>query len=344
MEVLELSGTAREIGLATGEALRETIQARYQQFFAQARARESQYEARLAHHVSSLRSALPNLFEEMEATAEGAKMKFSEFAALDLPLYSNAIVTEACSNVGFKDGPDGPIWGKNNDGQYEERSKQQPVVCRIIRPNQGIPSISFTFAGSISVGDGMNAEGLAMGHSSVGSVFQMSDHHVPVRLWAHEGLQTCSTTSEFANHMAARPTRGKGYAWVVVDRARSVISLEVACPLCQVRRSAHPLGHVQCVNLYQLPHLLEADRRKPTAKILNQKRCATLDATLAEPGPFDLNRMKGILAGHKSPGMCRHGGEDASHTEYSMIGLPKSGKVLYCHGYPCRNTYQELSI
>lgn len=341
MNVVEVKGSFRQMGRQMGEAFREAIRWRLATFGQDGGSQE--HAERLPTWVACMRQTLPDMLEQMEGVAEGAGLTFEEAARLDLPGYRGELdVDDGCTNIGFAGGPDGPIWGKNNDGKHAEREKQQPVCCIVHRPDRSIPAISFAFAGSIGFGDAMNAEGLAAGHSSVGSVFQQSDTHPTVRLWAHQGMLTCRTTGEFARHMASRPTRGKGFSWVVVDRAGTAVSLEVACPITQVRRSARPDGHVHCVNVYQLPHLANADRRKPDYKAHSLLRWKTLDKKLEEGGDFGLDHMKRLLRFHGPSGICRHSGPELSHTEYSMIGLPASGRVLFYHGHPCEGEYSEV--
>jgi len=343
MRVIEASGSPVEMGHATGEALRDEIRERIERF--PSLRPTAAFRERLPRFVDTLERRLPEVLEEIRATAAGANLGFIDIAALNLPMYANDLDLDECSNVVFANGPDGPVWGKNNDGNSSDLTKQQNVCCRVIRPCAGIPQITFTFCGTVGFADAMNAEGLAMGHSSVGSVFQQSDHHVPVRLWAHWGLFKCRTTAEFARHMASRPLRGKGYSWVAVDRAGKAVSLEIPCPLTQVRQSTHPNGHVHCVNLYQLPCLHAADRRVPKYKVLAVARWKMLDAKLDDThGTWDTAHMQNILRWHGdgTPSMCRHGGEDLSHTEYSMIALPAAGKMFYCHGHPCECDYAEV--
>jgi len=62
--------------------------------------------------------------------------------------------------------------------------------ARVVAPANGIPQMTFTFCGMIATTDGMNAEGVAVGHSSVGSVFQQSDRHVPIRLQAYDAIRS----------------------------------------------------------------------------------------------------------------------------------------------------------
>lgn len=110
------------------------------------------------------------------------------------------------------------------------------------------------------------------------------------------------------------------------------------------RRGTHPEGHVHCVNLYQSPALAEADRRKPAAKELAVRRRRMLDAKLAKGGRFDPEHMKALLRSHGQPTVCRHGGPDGSHTEYSLIGLPAQGRVLFRRGSPCAGAYGEVRV
>jgi len=282
----------------------------------------------------------------MEATATGADVSFEQIAALNFPLYPNdLVVAEGCTNLAFGSGPDGPLWGKNNDGN-DPRS-QLPPCCRIVRPASGIPQAVFTFCGMVATTDGMNAEGVAVGHSSVGSVFQQSDRFVPIRLWAYNAMMHARCTVEFLDLMARVPLRGKGYAIVCVDRAGAACSIEAPCPLLQVRLPRESTGHVNCTNYYQLPQLSDADRRTPEGKANAAARRHLLDQLFAGTGDTSIGGMVDILRRHRTadePGICRHSGEDQGVTEYSMIGVPQAGQVLYYHGRPCGGEYSTLSL
>ena len=206
--------------------------------------------------------------------------------------------------------------------------------------------MTFTFCGMIATTDGMNAEGVAVGHSSVGSVFQQSDRHMPIRLQAYDAMMRSRTTDDFVRLMTTAPLRGKGYSIVCVDRSGTTCSLEAPCPLVQVRRPEHPAG-IHCVNCYQLPELAEADRRAPEGKEDARQRWQLLDAFLTNdlaPEGTDLDLARRLLRHHGDPSLCRHGECQDLHTEYSMIGLPAQGRVLFLEGYPCQESYAELSL
>jgi len=249
---------------------------------------------------------------------------------------------EGCTNIAFSEGPDGPIWGKNNDGGPP--GKQSPPVARLVRRSDGIPQLNWTFCGMLATIDGFNAEGLAIGHSSVGSVFQQSDHHVPIRLWAYEGLFRCRTLAEFVQHMCSAPTRGKGYSSLAVDATGAMCSLESPCPLTQVRLPEPGESYMNCSNYYQLPALSEADRRPPDGKRNAIARARMLDERFLGNNRRGLADMLEVLRHHGDPGICRHGGHDGSHTEYSMVGLCAERRALYLHGYPCVGEFIEVQL
>ncbi|MGD9496026.1 MAG: C45 family autoproteolytic acyltransferase/hydrolase [Armatimonadota bacterium] len=341
MKLVEAAGDARTIGQITGEALREEIR----QFAAllQLDRRHPQWDAHWPAIRETLQRYVPLALEEMEGTAQGADLPLQTILQINVPSYGTALdALEGCTNIGFSAGPDGPIWGKNNDGGPP--GQQSPPVARLVRRNDGIPQLNWTFCGMLATIDGCNAEGLAVGHSSVGSVFGQSDHHVPIRLWAYEGLFRSRTAAEFVRHMCAVPTRGKGYSSLVVDATGAMCSLESPCPLTQVRLPEPGESYLNCSNYYQLPALSEADRRPPEGKANAIARARLLDERFLGNDRRSLADMLKVLRYHGDPGICRHGGDDGSHTEYSMVGICAERKALYLHGYPCEGEFTEVQL
>ncbi|MFP3905154.1 MAG: hypothetical protein ACLFWB_12990, partial [Armatimonadota bacterium] len=177
---------------------------------------------------------------------------------------------------------------------------------------------------------------VAVGHSSVGSLFAQSAHHVPIRLWAYEGLFASRNARDFIRHMCALPTFGKGYASLLVDAGGVLCSLESPCPLTQVRWPEAGETYLNCSNYYQLDVLSEVDWRSPEGKRNAIARAEALDERFqGGRGGRDLPAMKQVLAHHGDPSICKHGDETPSSTEYSMIGLCAERKALYLHDQPC---------
>jgi isopenicillin-N N-acyltransferase-like protein len=340
MKIVEVSGNAHDIGCCTGEALREEIRLHLEMF--PLSPDRKNWERRLPSFIAALKRYLPDVLAEIEGMAEGANIPLDDILRLNIPMYANELDLEGCTNIAFADGSDGPIWGKNNDGLSAE--KRRPACGRLVRRNNGIPLLIFTFCGMVATTDGMNAEGVAVGHSSVGSVFQQSDHFVPIRLWAYEAMIHSHTTAEFVQRMASLPTRGKGYSILCLDRNGVMCSIEAPCPMMQIRKPENGQRHMNCVNYYQLPHLANADRRSESGKQNAIARRRLLEQKLSEEDDFSLEGMKKILRYHGDPSICRHGDNDGSYTEYSMIGLPQGGRVLFLSGNPCENEFAEVKI
>ncbi|MGI5898562.1 MAG: hypothetical protein ACOX8S_01390 [Christensenellales bacterium] len=136
--------------------------------------------------------------------------------------------------------------------------------------------------------DAMNAEGVAVGYSSVGSVYAQSDLHPNIRLWAYEGMQKTRNTREFVRHRCAIPLRGKGYSHVCADKSGDACSIESACPLTQVREPKHAHG-ICCLNHFNSPRCWRLIAAPPKARRIV---CATLKAFFASESVFDLDLMR----------------------------------------------------
>ena len=348
MKVIECRGGHREMGRQAGEALREEIRFQVQRWAAPA---NPTIDARTATMIDAARRHVPHLLEEIDGMVEGAGVPAELLYAINFPRYGNELdACGGCTNVVF--GADagsrhGAIWGKNNDG--EALGKRRPACVKLVRPENGIPVAIVTHCANVAVTDGMNAEGVAVGHSSVGSAFQQSDHHVNFRLLSYDALLKTRTTGEFAAHMAALPTHEKGYAGVCVDRHGTMCAWEAPCPMFQVRAPGSQRG-VYCTNCYMIPALAEADRRTPEGKSDAHARARYLDGVLASEESLALPRMQALLRHHRDeanlgsdPGICRHGESCGHWTEYATIGLPAQGKLLYAPGNPCESEFHEVS-
>ena len=339
MKVIECSGNPRDIGQQTGEALREEIRSHLELI---PRRENEDTASQRETALSTLRLEVPGIVEEMAGIAEGAAVSVDEIHRINIPLGPDELraADDTCSNVAFAGGPDGPILGKNNDGLGIRR----PVYLKKMSPKNGVPIVAFPFAGWVGTASGMNAEGLAIGSSSVGSVLQRSYRHVPLRFWSYLIMQRCRSSDEYVQAMTERPLRGKGFSLLSVDRNGTAASLEAPSPLIQARQAkGRPM--INCVNCYQIPALANMDLRTEKGKANALARIELFEEECDRGGVFDLDRMKKLLRHHGTPNVCRHGDdEDPAETEYSYVCLPERNEILYLDGNPCRNEYSKVSL
>ncbi len=340
--VIDVHGSGREIGRQTGEALRDEIRALVE--WMRTRRPFSADDPRLPVIAETIRDGLPEVWDEMHGLAQGAGVPAHEVIHLNAPPRASVLDPfQSCTNVAFAGGPDGPLWGKNNDRPVNEGDI--PFVIRRVHRTGGLGALIPSYCGLISGGDAINAAGLAVGHSSVGSRFQSSDRFVPVLLWIYEGLLRCRTTRAFCDHVTSRPTTGKGFSMVAVDAEGAAVSLEIPCPLAQIRPPLAGRRQVNCVNVYQLPTLRDMDARAPDAKCNALARAAFLDARLDGDDDRGLAAMRSLLRHHGQVNICRHGQEtDPGRTECSFIGVPAKRQLHYRFGLPCAGDYHQLDV
>lgn len=349
MKVIEARGTHRAVGQAIGEGLRDEIRAHVEGFVLQTPEALAQP---VATYRNVLNAYLPRVLEQFEGMAEGAGLASERILALNLPVGVGAsmFAPQGCTNVAFAAGPDGALWGKNNDGHFppdaaarRDGQGRRPWAVLKLYPDDGIPALCVTFCGWLSGGDMMNAEGLAVGHSSVGSRFRQSPLHVPALQWLYWILFRSRDLQAFQKNVTMLPLCGKGFATLAVDRQGAMCSAEIACPLVQLRLPRRGAPAMHAVNHYQLPELEGMHRRTPEGLANSLARSRLLEQE-CEAGNRSLEHLRHILRRHGQPALCRHGGADQAWTEFSVIGLTARATLMVAPGCPCTGEYVSVPL
>ena len=350
MKVIECRGSHARVGQAIGEGLREEIREHISGFVLRP---GEELVVEILRLRASLETQVPCVLEQMAGMAAGAGVSVEEVLALNLPQgvgAGDALDVQGCTNLVFGDGPDGPLWGKNNDGAYPpspgpvvDARGQRPVAVLKLYPDDGVPALCVAFCGWLSGADMFNAEGVAVGHSSVGSRLQQSRVHTPILQWMYWAMLNVRSAPEYVRMMTSRPTLGKGFSQTIVDSGGRMYSGEFVCPLAQIRRPEPGAEAMNCVNCYQLPFLEGLDRRTPDGLANAHARRAYLERAVTE-GDRSTEHMREILRHHGDAAICRHGGRDRSHTEYSVIAVTRERRLLVADGNPCESEYAEVTI
>jgi len=340
LRIIECRGSGRQIGRIVGEEGKQSIRRNIDLC---TQPDPDDLRRRLPGFLRTLEAYSPDALEEMRGMAEAANVPLEQIYVLNFPLFPGALDdSEGCTNVVFRNTSRGPLWGKNNDG-LEPTTRRDDYLKYMLR-SMGIPAIIYTYYGYVATCNGMNAEGVVVGSSSVGSVFQQSDSYPEMRLWAYKCLLEAPSARQFLRAFSSRPVRGKGATLVLADRGGTCWSIDLACPLVQLNLPVDPKGTF-CVNRYGLPYLKDADRRSPEGKEDALSRACHLSKFFEAQASFDIEDMKRLLSHHGEQDICRHWDRGGiMNTEASLIGIPKENTLLYCADHPCQGEYMEFQF
>lgn len=328
VKVVEARGMAYEIGLAFGQELAEEIHQHLALMAPVFSPEDADWKKRRSRLLQTWSAQAPQALAELRGMADGASAPFDELLWLHTECADGQKPgEERSSNLVLSAGPDGPLWAKRSDRPAEAPAR--PLCVKVVHRTGQHPVVVLTLAGLLATGDGMNAAGLCIGKSTVGGPFEQSDDHLPIHIWAYEGLFACSETDAFIRHMTQRPLRGQGHALVCVDRAGAAASLEAPCPLMQIRRAQHPAGHLHCANLYQLPALTQVNPARSQGQDLAREQSRWMDEQLSTDQNLDGQSVRLLLK--RDPEVAASEG-DLWIAEYSVIASPARREVRFFHG------------
>ena len=132
MKIVECRGSNRKIGQTIGESLRDEIQAHIAGFLPEDL---TSLEQETAYLKASLAKFCPGVLEQMLAAASAADVTELQMLAMNAPSgRPDCRYEQGCSNIAFASGPDGPIWGKNNEGRFPPPANKPVVNAQGPRP------------------------------------------------------------------------------------------------------------------------------------------------------------------------------------------------------------------
>jgi len=336
LKIVKCCGTPHEMGLQYGEQTKEEIAKNLTCL------RINEREITPAF-IESVRTVLSNwsqeILEELEGISESSGVPIGQiFAFNHVDSFNHGGTNQQCTSMAINAGPDGPILGKNNDGDIDESE----FVVRISNPETGLPMIQVTYAGWLSGLDSMNADGLANAHSSVGSIFDRAGEKMDVRLWTYHLMRRCSTTQQFVERIEGVPITGKGFNIVLNDPIGDTCVVEAAVPEINFRNRRD--GFVFATNHFVTEPFKNADGRTHQQKVISQNRYNHLETVGQHSPPKDQLGIETVLKSHDMWGPCRHGENQVSHTQWSMIGLPQEKLLLVSDGPPCKHAYHPFDL
>lgn len=332
LKVVECSGTPHEMGRQYGEQAWEEIRHNVNLFAVK------RPESILLEMKHVLDRWAPEILDELAGMAEGAQVDL--YALLAMNCWElNGGDADRCTVVVVHSPREGILIAKNNDSPPTEDGR---FLIRRGKADGGLPFFQVGYAGSLSGLDMMNAEGLCNTHGSVGSCFARTGMRLDIRLQLYRLMQRCRNTDELVAGLNEIPLTGKGFSIAVADKRGSSVILDAAVPFLAVR--ARDRAFAYSTNLYEYPGMENSDMRLPEKRTVCVCRQGYLRWREENLPPQTLDDLKQLLSSHDPWAPCRHGGLHKSITDWSMIGLPQTGKLLVAHGSPCNHRYHEYSL
>jgi len=344
VDILTVSGTPYERGLAHGKSKREEIDNYLQHFYSLVEkdktARETIQHVR--KFVPFVEDYSPSIQEELLGISEGAQRGYEEIIMLHLHEEIGCFVPHCTSFAVTAPGTvDNQVYtGQTWDIPVDLCINAHPFLLRSIN-EEGEASIAFTYAGVIA-GAGLNSHGISLNWNSLPRLqFEIG---VPTYVIIAEVLR--QKTIGKALEAIFRAQRAGCFKFMVSD-TDEIYAVEATPADAEIFYSHRFLGHA---NHYEGRHKDRQDLNKVCSEraastIVRQNRMIRF---LNENwGSINVEKCQGILRDHVNYpfSICRHPEEEANHiTCGAWIVLPGKGEFYYSPGPPCENSFTRVNV
>jgi isopenicillin-N N-acyltransferase-like protein len=335
--LVECAGSEREIGRQYGEQAADAIRANLERTKLASRLETAGPVLKAARRAYT--RFVPELLERTEGMAEGSGVAEDLLLLLNHPGTFGEFWLEECTPMAVANSDRGPLLGKNNDGIP---GVDQDFVALRARPDTGIPCLNIVKAGLVTGQDGMNAEGLAAGHASVGSRFDKSGPRIGLRAWAARCFATCRTTRAYIESMYGASLTGKGNNIVLCDAEGTTAVLEAAVPALGTRNLGDPF--VFATNHYVTPAFFPMDMRPDGEKDISIYRYGVLDWVRQTDPPATVEALQALLRDDSPWAPCRHAPPHRAVTRWSIVSVIAERRLLLAPGLPSETEYLSLDV
>ena len=337
LEVMELQGTAGEMGYEHGRLMKDRIQLGLEQFVRRSQTLfEVPYQF-LCAEARKLEKFIPPLYlEEMRALSEASEVSFEEMLAINCMVDLDAIymqrIMQCCNFVlGMPATRDGLfLHGRNLDFPHGKVLNKMGIVV-VRKPASGaVPTLGVSWVGFVGMLTGCNAAQLTV--AEVGTPARdVSINGVPVTCLLRAGLERSSDPSDFCNFLRAAP-RTAGFNIAVSDgKTEDAAAVEITSRLCE-RRNARDgtlivdnLCLCRKTSLNRLTYAAGALRYARMVQLVHENY-GRIDAAVAMQ--FLKDKFDSVFrtsTGHTYNSICN------DHTIHSVLFLPKIQRLYVSH-------------
>lgn len=265
----------------------------------------------------------PAVLEEIRGIADGNRCPFEAVTGILLPMYCFAPQIH-CSCFAIRRGGQ-TLLGRNSDFLTAIEDRNANCLYRLTGGARAFLGNTTAF---IEMEDGVNAQGLAAGLTSVypGGSLPGLNAGMLLRLV----LETCGDVSEALSLLCRAPT-ASSHTLVLADRSGDLALVESCGAHMAVRRPEGPEGFVCAVNTFHLPEMVS--RNHPEGDNWRaEERYETLVRALSAPAENQppLQEAMDLLSGRRGF-LCQYDRSTGKDTVWSAL-YDLSGKRVYRAG------------
>jgi hypothetical protein len=303
---------------------------------------------------------MPAMAERIEGLAAGAQCTFKHIVLQNLIeiLGAYPLHTGGCSALVLKSGmfeSGEPVLAKNFDFMPFLKDFQ---ILRASHPEQGFSSIELTVTSLVGCHDGMNQAGLTILYNYAYTRDKKLSG-LPVSMLVQALLQTCENVEHVIDQLKILPRINAGIL-VLGDAGNRFAVVEMSKTQLSVRYIDGPWG--VATNHFLIPEMLPQEMpenarfprflprpwRDTRIRENSEKRKLDMDCRCQNREQITLEDVREILRSHGDSAMgsnntvCRH--SKISSTIASLIFMPSSQTIYFCHGAPCSGRYRKYQL
>jgi isopenicillin-N N-acyltransferase like protein len=340
VRIVHADGSARARGRVMGQALAEPLArslAFYRRLLQAGGISPERLPSLLDPYRATAEQALPELMAEIDGMAEGADAPWWDVFAINAweelePFLRDApvAVPDRCTAFTVMT-EDGPLLGHNEQWYAGDAGNVAVVVAR---PAEGSVFVSPTVAACLPA-VGMNSHGL------VQSIMSLSADDdgvgIPRVLVSRHALEAADAAD--AADRGAIEGRAGGYAHMVATADGETCVVETSSKWSGILTG--PGAHTN--------HYLHPDAPSGDVGPGSQARLGRMTQLLAERPPASPDDAMSLLADHEGDpqAVCVHpreGHEEDDAIVFSMVCLPRAGRMWVAAGQPCEAPFEELDL
>jgi hypothetical protein len=332
VRLIEARGTSYDIGRAVGRAVPELVVSAVARI-CRLDVPAATVSARLTEIEAALASSFPHVLEEANGLAEGARIDRRDALLLSVASDVHGKLPGWCS-LGAVPGPDGTLVGKNLDQSPDLAPLQ---VVEFIARDGDYAYVHLTTAGAMWTDGGVNERGLALVNASI-EASGADPVGVPDGILVRELLARCADVREAVELATSQGVRTLGENVLVADADGRSAVIELL-----------PGGHAvrEGFSIVACNHPLVADLvplASPADPIRgnSERRTQRLTDLAAVRQSWTIDEMAEALADHDG-GICQHG-QEGLWTIASLVLAPRSRRMWFASGPPCRNRFEEVEL